>query len=211
MRDLIIYGAGGHGKVVADAAILSGRTVKGFIDDKAPIGFEIMHTAVIARKVSDLLLLRDKSFEVIVAIGDNRIRMGKIAQLLSMGISIATVIHPSAIIGDYVGVQTGAFVCAGAIINTHTVVGVGSIVNTGATLDHDNFIGPYVHICPGVHMGGNVVVKEGAHVSIGCSVRDKVCIGKWSVVGVGSVVVKDIPNNVVVYGCPAKVHKELQY
>ncbi|MCK5017784.1 MAG: NeuD/PglB/VioB family sugar acetyltransferase [Candidatus Peribacteraceae bacterium] len=211
MGNLVIYGAGGHGKVVFDAAQKAGWQILGFVDDNFEVGGEVCSSSVIANTLEGL----EKKYHsgtklsIVVAIGDNKIRMEKTIQVLQLGVPVATIIHPNAVIGKYSCVQTGAVVLAGAVVNTSSVVGVGAIINTGAVIDHDNIIGNYVHVSPGAVLGGNVVVKTGAHISIGCSIRDKVFIGKWSVVGVGSVVVKDVPNNVMVFGCPAKVYKEL--
>ena len=209
MNNLVIYGAGGHGKVVADSAIKSGWNVLGLVDDVVPVGHELGDYVVIANSVNDLLPYWENEFCVVVAIGDNKIRREKTERVKKLGLPIATVIHPSATISKDSYIKEGSVVFAGAVVNPGSVIGEGVIINTGVTIDHDNFIGDYTHMSPGTHLGGNVVVKEGTHISIGCSIRDKVIIGEWSVVGVGSVVVKDVPDRVVTFGAPAKIYKEL--
>jgi sugar O-acyltransferase (sialic acid O-acetyltransferase NeuD family) len=210
MNSLIIYGAGGHGAVVAESAEEAGWNVIGFVDELVLPGAAVCGHRVLSNTLVDAISgINLEQVEVIVAIGDNAIRAAKTRAVIEAGVKIATVVHPRAVIGKSVSVAEGAVVFAGAVINARSVVGRGVIINTGATVDHDSVIGNYAHISPGAHMGGNVVVGSGTHVSIGCSVRNKINIGKWSVVGVGSVVVKDVPDNVVVFGCPAKVCKEL--
>ena len=208
--NLVIYGAGGHGKVIADAAGLSGWTLFGFVDSKLEVGSVVSGLPVISNSFVSLLeRLPGIDFSVVVAIGDNKTRKEKIERAGKLGIPIATVMHPSSVVNKGSTVKEGTVVFAGAVVNVGSTIGVGVIINTGATVDHDSFIGDFSHISPGAHLGGNVSVREGAHISIGCSIRDKISIGEWSVVGVGSVVVKDVPDGVVTFGAPAKIYKEL--
>jgi len=219
MDSLVIYGAGGHGKVVADAALTSGRFVLGFVDDSLERGTDVCFgLKVLSKGLQNFFRWYKAAAEsnsytnmptVVVAIGDNKIRKDALLWLMGCGIEITTVIHPFSKVSESSSIGIGTVVLPGAVINPSCSIGRGVIINTSSSIDHDSVIEDYVHISPGAHLGGNVVIKEGTHISIGCSVRDKVCIGKESVVGVGSVVVKDVPERVVAYGCPAKIQKEL--
>lgn len=211
MKRLLVFGASGHGKVVADAALSCGWEVLGFADDRAELQRQsVSEIAVVCTGQGECSALAESAgAEVLVAIGDNRIRKQVYNKFLEFGSRMATVVHAAAVIGRQVTVGTGTVVMAGVVINSDTVVGENCIVNTSATLDHDNALGDHVHVSPGANLGGTVRVGDGTHVGIGVAVRNEVEIGPWSVVGAGSVVVSDLPGNIVAFGCPAKPVREL--
>ena len=146
---------------------------------------------------------------MIVSIGVNRIRKMIVERLRAnnSAIEFATAIHPSAVISPSAKIGEGTVVMAGAVINADAVIGNHCIVNTGATVDHDCVVEDYCHVAPGVHISGGTHVGEGTWVGVGSSVIQCLNIGKNCMIGAGSVVVKDIPDNVTAFGCPAKVIK----
>lgn len=204
MSDIVIIGAGGHSKVVADAAIRAGFRVRGFIDDhamSAPLpGYDVIGTV--------LDLINDSKFQgdivAVVAVGDNSTRMQIVEKLALPKERYATVIDPSAVVSQYASIAEGTVILQGAIVNAGTVVGQHAIINTGCTIDHDCIIENYAHISPGVNLAGGVAVGEGAHLGIGSCVVPGCSVGDWSVVGAGAVVVKNIRANCVAVGVPAK-------
>ena len=204
MPDIVIIGAGGHSKVVADAAIRTGFTVVGFLDDHAttaPLpGYDVIGT------VPDLVHSPHLHNDMlaIVAIGDNRTRMQVIEMLELARVRYATVIDPSAVVSRYASIAEGTVILQGAIVNAGTVVGQHAILNTGCTIDHDCKIGSYAHISPGVNLAGGVTVGEGTHLGIGSCVTPGCSVGDWSVVGAGAAVVKNIRANCIAVGVPAK-------
>jgi sugar O-acyltransferase (sialic acid O-acetyltransferase NeuD family) len=203
---LVIFGCGGHGKVVADAALAAGYDVLGFADDDpASRDDTILGLPVLAIGIEETReLCNARSADLVLAIGDNRRRAHVFDRALSFGLRMATIIHPSAVVAPTASIGAGTVVFARAVVNPDCRVGDDVIINTAASLDHDNVIGTHAHVSPGAVLGGTVVVGEGTHVGIGVSVRNNVTIGAWSVVGAGAAVVGDIPDDVVAYGVPAR-------
>jgi acetyltransferase EpsM len=205
MPDIVIIGAGGHSKVVADAAVRAGFRLRGFLDDHATVSplpeYDVIGT--ILDLVHDPQLQKDVL--AVIAIGDNHTRKHVVQRLGLHKGRYATIIDPSAVVSKYALIAEGTVVLQGVIVNAETVVGQHAILNTGCTIDHDCKIGDYAHISPGVNLAGGVIVGEGAHVGIGTCVIPQCSIGDWSVVGAGAAVVKDIPARRTAVGVPARV------
>lgn len=195
---LIIIGAGGHGKVVADNALKNGYAHVCFADDRATgqcMGLPIIGTT------SDLDALNDGHTDFVIGIGNNEIRK-RIAE--EHNLPWATLIHPSVQIAVNASVGKGTVVMAGAVINADATVGNHCIINTGAIVEHDNRVHDYVHISPRAALGGTVCVGELTHVGIGATVRNNITITEKCLVGAGAVVVKNIEKSGVYVGVPAK-------
>jgi len=209
MRVLII-GAGGHGQVVADILLRMREragTVEpaGYLDDNQSLtGRQFLGLPVLGT-ISALTSITHDA--VVVAIGDNTTRRRLFEQLRSSGVQLATARHPDAVVAPDVTIGPGTMVCAGAVISPGAVIGSNAILNTSCSIDHHNQIGDHVHIAPGVRLGGEVVVAEGALVGIGATVMGRRRVGTWSVVGAGSLVHHDVPDGVKVVGNPAHVFK----
>lgn len=204
MERLAILGASGHGKVVADCAECVGWKEIVFFDDAWPKS-ETNGAWRIAGDTSTLLGELSKYDGVIVAIGNNKVRLDKYAELVSRGASIASVIHPSAVVSKYVIIGSGSVVMPCAAINVDSRLGDCCIINTGAAVDHDCILGDGVHVSPGAHLAGGVSVDSGAWIGIGANIRQMIHIGKHSVVGAGAVVIHDIVEECTVTGVPAKL------
>lgn len=204
---LLLFGASGHGRVVADAARAAGWEIAGWgDDDPARHGLELEGVSVVAIGVEEAAAwARAHGARLVVSIGDNRARSRLFEALLAAGAEPATVVHPAAVLSPAAALGPGTVVFAGAVVNPGARLGRNVIVNTAASVDHDAAIGDHAHLSPGVHLGGTVTVGEGAHLGVGVSVRNNVSIGAWTVVGVGAAVVGDLPAGVVAYGVPARV------
>lgn len=203
MKRLALLGASGHGKVVADAALACGWGSVEFFDDAWPQRSSNRHWLVVGN--SDILMGRLHEFHgVIVSIGDCAVRWEKHQALKAAGAALTTVIHPAATVSRYAALGAGSVVMAGAVINTDSHVGQASIVNTGATVDHDCLLADGVHISPGAHLSGGVSVGHCTMVGVGVAVMQGVCIGKNAVVGAGAVVLRDVEDQSVVVGNPAR-------
>ncbi|MBB1424664.1 acetyltransferase [Pseudoalteromonas sp. SG43-7] len=200
-KQLAIVGASGHGKVIADIAEQLGFTVK-FYDDAYPSKTHIEHWPI-QGTCADLIALHTTPIDVVVAIGNNDIRQQKIQLLQQNNFNLITLTHPTAVISKYAVIAQGTVVFAGAIINAFAKVGVGCIINTSAVVEHDCTIGDFTHICPNVALAGGVIVGSKSWVGIGSQVRQLITIGDNCLIGAGSTVVKNIPNNVTVFGSPA--------
>ena len=213
---VIIIGAGGHGRVIADLlnACCCAR-IKGFIDDspKSSVIDDLPILGKIAELGRIINSLNGETSALIVGIGDNSMRNHIVSQITSVLVRynarFLTVKHPSASVSSSVSLGEGTVIIPQAAINTNAVIGNHAIINTSSSVDHDCIIGDFAHISPGVHLAGGVQVGEDAHVGIGACVLPGVQIGKWSVIGAGSVVTRDIPERVVAYGVPAKVQRVL--
>lgn len=199
---LLIIGASGHGKVVADIAMKMNKWQRiAFLDDnetiKLSLGIEVVG------KLDEAFNLLEE-YDIIVGVGNNATRKKLQEKLEAKGASISTLIHPNAVVGDQVEIASGTAVMAGVVINCGTRIGKGCIINTGATIDHDNVIGDYVHISPGANIAGTVKIGKGTWVGIGSVVSNNVNITSGCKVGAGAVVVKDITDTGIYVGIPAR-------
>lgn len=209
---LIVYGASGHGKVVADAAQCAGWSVFGFADDDPKKeNADILNWRVVACGYENLVRVCTKEkATVIIGIGNNAARKRAFEKIVESGIELATIVHPKAIRSESVKIGQGTVVFAAAVINPDTKIGENAIINTSSSIDHDNVIGDHTHISPGVSLGGTVSVGEGSHIGIGSSIKNNINVGKWTVCGAGSVIVSNIPDCVIAYGVPAKVIRKIE-
>lgn len=198
---LLIIGASGHGKVVADIALKMNKWQSiAFLDDnkaiKTSMGLEVIGT-------SDDVFTHLDDYEIFVGIGNNATRQKIHEMLETFGASSPVLIHPNAVVGEQVEVGFGTVVMAGVVINCCTSIGKGCIINTGSTVDHDNKVEDFVHISPGVHLAGTVKVGKGSWLGIGSVVSNNVNITSGCNVGAGSVVIKDIIEPGIYVGTPA--------
>ena len=203
MKDkLIIIGASGHGKVVADIAIKMNKWQSiAFLDDdesiKTSMGLEVIG------RTADAFTYKDKA-DFFVAIGSNATREKIQEKLIDEGLNVVSLIHPSAVVGTDVEIGIGTVVMAGVVTNSSTRIGKGCIINTSSSLDHDNVIEDYVHISPGVNMAGTVKVGNGSWIGIGSVISNNVNICSGCKVGAGAVVVKDITEPGTYVGVPVR-------
>lgn len=201
MKKLIIIGAGGHGRVVADIAQKLNRYSEiAFLDDgdiKMCMGFPVIGTTTELKKYIG-------QADFFVAIGNTLVREKCIEELLAIGVNMPTLIHPSAIIGSCVQIGAGTVVMPGSVINSCSKLGKGVIVNTCSSIDHDCEIGDYVHIAVGAHLAGEVFVGKGTWIGAGAIVSNDVKICANCIIGAGAVVVRDITEGGTYIGVPAK-------
>lgn len=197
MNRLIIIGAGGHGKVIADNALKNGYTDINFIDDCITdecIGFPIIGTS------ADIENFADENTDFIIGIGDNKIRE-MIAE--KHNVNWVTLIHPSAQIAFNASIGKGTVIMAGAVVNASAVVGSHVIINTCAVVEHDNVIGDYVHISPNAALGGTVHIGKSVHIGIGVVVKNNIGICNDCIFGAGAVVVNNVEDVGLYLGVPA--------
>lgn len=195
LKKLVIIGASGHGKVVADIAVKNGYKDIVFLDDdenlKECAGFPVIGKTCEAVNMDG---------EKIVAIGNASVRE-QIQRQLS---NVTTLIHPSAVISRRVSIGKGTVIMAGAVINSDTVIGDGCIVNTGASVDHDGLIENYVHISVGAHVAGTVRISERTWVGAGAIILNNINICKDTMIGAGAVVTKCVTECGTYVGVPAR-------
>jgi len=195
---LIVYGAGGHGQVVAEAAEASGWHIKGVCDDNAqaqPLNHYPMLPAGAAS---------GSGCPVHVAIGDNATRQRVTERLIAQGCTLATVIHPGAWVSPSAVVGEGVYVGPMAVVNAGAAVERGCVINSAAVVEHDTELGAYAHVGPNAAMGAGVCLGERALLGVGASVRPCVTVGSDAVVGAGAAVVSGVADGVTVMGVPAR-------
>jgi UDP-perosamine 4-acetyltransferase len=205
--NVVIVGAGGHGRVVLDVLRAMGKfQVLGFIDaDAGKSGGEVMGLPILG-PIHLLQKLRKQDVRgAIVAIGDNRIRRTYADQVLESGLELITAIHPSAVISQTARIGRDVLIAAGAIIGTEAQIADDVIINTGAVIDHECQISRAVHVGPAAALAGRVEVGEGAFIGIGAKVVPCMKIGAHAVVGAGAVVIEDVAAGATVAGVPARV------
>lgn len=197
MNKLVIIGASGHGKVIADIAIKIGYEEIVFLDDNESLsgcaGFPVIGKSSKAQEIEG-----DK----IIAIGNAKIR-----ERIQSTIKTVTLVHPDAVISRRVEIGEGSVVMAGAVINSDTVIGRGCIINTGASVDHDCKIGDFAHISVGAHVAGTCHIAERTWIGAGATISNNVNICSDCMVGAGAVVIKDINESGTYLGVPAERKK----
>ena len=210
MMDVIILGAGGHGRVVLDILLQAGK--------HKPIGFLDNNEALSGRRIDGLPVLggMERLQDIhergitgaIVAIGNNGVRRAFGDVIEREGLQLINAVHPSAQLARSVSLGKGVVVAAGALVCTHCQIGDYAILNTGCIVDHESMIGTSAHVCPGVRLAGHVTVESGAFVGIGATVVQNVRIGFEAIVGAGAVVTQDVDSMTTVVGVPARVVKD---
>jgi len=200
---LLIWGAGGHGKVVLDIARgISNFDRIAFLDDdprKARLTF--CDCPLIGGR-EDLHSFTGTAF--IIAVGDNRTRSRCFQSALEYGLVPAVLVHPAAFVSPSASIGRGTVVMPGVIINAGAVIGENCIINSGAIIEHDCRIGAHVHISPRVVLGGSVSVDLLAHIGMGAVVLPGASVGQESIVGAGAVVLREAPSHCTVVGVPAR-------
>lgn len=199
MEAVIIIGAGGHARMVADIALLRGDRVLGFLDD-SPNATGAYGIPVLG-DVAAFSAYPDASF--IIGIGNAQVRQ-RLAQKLN-GVRWYTAIHPSAVISPLgVSIGEGTVVAANACINPGAEIGKHCIINTAAVVEHDNQIADFAHISVGAKLGGGVSVGPLSWVGIGATISNGVSVCGACMLGAGAVVVKDIHQPGTYVGVPAR-------
>ena len=197
----ILYGSGGHAKVVLECLLSENKNILGFFDD-APTSDTFKNSPVFCgydfNKLENALL--------IITIGNNKIRKQlslKIRHKLGSTIYSKNIISPSITICD------GSMILQGAILNSDCFIGKHVIVNTGSIVEHDCVIEDFVHIAPGAVVCGNSNIGEGSLIGANSVIGPNISIGKWCQISAGSSVLENIPDYSLVQGVPGKIIKTI--
>lgn len=203
---LSIIGAGGHGRVIADMASRTGKwNLIQFFEDapndaKAPLPWDVAGPTTRALEGSP-----GNDHEIVVGIGDNTLRGTLQHKLAAVGWRIACVVDPAATISSGAIIGAGTVVMAGAVVNTGARLGTSCIINTRSVVDHDCHLGNGVHISPGATLAGQVTIGERSWIGAGAVIIPQVSIGSNTIVGAGAVVIRNMPDNVMCAGNPARI------
>lgn len=205
MRDkksITIIGYSGHSFVVLDAAKLMGLDVIHYCERKQ-VSFNPFEINYLGDETKDSFDWNATS-EFILGIGDNKIRQKAANLIVSKKKTLLNVIHPSAIISSYAVFGIGNFIAANVSVNAFAKISDHCILNTGCIIEHECKIENGVHIAPGAVLAGNISVGANSFVGANSVIKQGVKIGSGATVGAGSVVIKDIPDNEIWAGNPAK-------
>lgn len=202
MKDITIYGAGGHGFAAVALILSSGEYHPTVVLDDEP-----KHEAILGVTVQRMVhgLISDKA--VCISIGANDIRKRKVLEI--KGHDFPTFIHQSAVTYPSATIGRGSMVLPNAVIDAAATVGEFCIINNNATVSHNCEIGDFCHIAINVALAGGVTIGEGTLVGAGSVILPEITVGKWVTIGAGSIVTKDIPEGAVVIGNPARIIKKI--
>lgn len=198
MKELYIYGASGHGLVIADIAKDNGFENISFIDDGD----------------NDFLcfeeIKKNINTPIIIAIGDNKVRKKLYEKVKKEGFSVTTLIHSSSVISSSVCIDEGTVVMPNVVINANAIIGKAVILNSSSVIEHECVIEDFVHISPNVALAGNVKIKKLTHIGIGSNVIQGIIIGNNTIIGTGSIVVKNIGDFKKAYGNPCREIEDIK-
>lgn len=209
MEKILIIGASGHGSVIADILKQSrDYELLGFIDSFKSPGVKILDYEVLGSEETLVSLFKENGVtKGIIGIGDNYTRKQMVHKIQGLvpEFQFINAVHPNAVISEYVSLGTGVAVMAGAVVNPGSKIGNHCIVNTKSSIGHDSEIEDFSSVAPGVTVGGHVTLGALSALSIGSVIRNSVNIGENTLIGAGSLVLRNFGDNVVAYGNPAKI------
>ena len=215
MSSYLIWGAGGHGKVVADLVRALGHRVFGFADSDVsrmgqraePGGARVEITDAALRVALRQAPQPDLPFDAVaLGIGDNDARHECLRSLRAC--CVVPLVHPTAVVSDSARIGRGTVVFAGSVVNAAAKVGDACIINTGAVVEHDCDLGDAVHVSPGAVLCGHVRVGHRSWIGASAVVIQEITIGADVIVGAGAVVTRDVPDGATVVGNPARIIRQ---
>jgi len=208
MKKIAIIGYSGHAYVVVEILLQMGYEIVGYFEKKEVISNPFNLKYLGNENEVDLNDYSTNNIQFFVAIGDNTIRRVIINDLTFKNIAVANAISQSANVSAYTEIGNGSMISSGVCINALSKIGIGVIINTGAIIEHECRIGDFSHIAPGAVLSGNVSIGKNSFIGANSVIKQGVKIGNNVVVGAGAVVLKDIPDNEIWAGNPAKTLKQ---
>ncbi len=214
MKNIVIFGASGHAKVIIDIIENEGKyKIAGILDRTNTPGDIKLGYNILGRE-SDLPNCIQEHALVggVIAIGDNSIRArvaGSVSEIVPE-FKFVTTVHPRAVIAGSASLGDGTVVMAGVVVNPYCLVGRHCILNTNASLDHDSVMAEFSSLGPAATTGGNVTIGAFSAIGIGATIVHGISVGKQTVIGAGATVLNNIDDNKISYGVPAKVIRDRQ-
>lgn len=199
---MLLYGAGGHAKVILDCLLEEGKEVEGFFDSNLDLVSLNGHSVLGEYDAEE-----SPECHLIVSIGDNKRRQNIVSEIKH---KFGNATHPSAIVSKFARIDVGTMIVHGAVVQSGVDIGKHCILNTLSSVDHDSKVGDFVHISPRACVCSSVRIGSGTHLGAGATVLPGVTIGKWCVIGAGAVVNKDIPDYSIVVGVPGRVVRTIE-
>lgn len=197
---IVLYGAGGHGRVVAAQMKAAGAHHICFIDQSAALGSSIDGIFVDYNQVADT----PQNAAILVTIGDNLQRKALLKDVDDLPRTVASFICPLAICHTLLPIGAGTQVLSGAVLNPGSRIGTGVIINSSAVIEHDCTIGDFCHISPNATLAGGVLLGNGVWVGAGATILPSIQIAPWTIIGAGAVVTRNIEAAGTYVGVPAK-------
>lgn len=200
-KQILLYGASGHSKVICSILESMNINVFGIFDDYKPLG-NLNDYKVIGKYLNSY----KTDLKIIISIGDNKTRENISKKVTH---SFGTAIHISSKVDDLVKIDEGSVIFHNTTIQRDTQIGKHCIINTNASIDHECILEDYVQVSPSATLCGNIHVGKGTFIGANATILPNLIIGKWCVIGAGAVVTKDIPDYSMVVGNPGKIIKNL--
>ncbi len=212
-RAFLIWGAGGHGKVVADLIRSAGGSVVGFVDRSEEKLDQVVDAAGACVVLTEDQLLESARVgsplpgdaALVPAIGDNRTRLNRLRHVASL--LSAALVHPTAVVSTSARLGRGTVVFPTAVVNPDARIGRGVIINSGAVVEHDCRVGDGAHLSPNATLGGGARVGVGTWIGAGATVIQGVSVGDHTIVGAGATVIRDLEGHVTAVGTPVRIVK----
>lgn len=210
MKGVIVIGAGGHGREVAEALQTAAREsngvpLLGFVDDSPALHNKHVNGLPVLGGWDWLEKLDNSEIVVVCAVGSPEARRALVRRAEERSLRFHQAISPAAYVSPTAEIAAGAMILPHAVISSNCYIGPHAIVNSGATVSHDSRVESYGTINPGAHLAGNVSIGEGCFIGVGASLLNGVSIGNWSVIGGGATVIDDLPARVTAVGVPARI------
>jgi len=212
LRKLVGIGAGGHAKILVELLEQLGKyELVGFTDaQRERWGTEFMGYPILGGD-EELTGLHSKGVRAaVIGVGavsgaGTRLRAKLFREAVDLGFEMPALIHPRGVVSPSATIGVGSVVMAGAVVSAAVRVGDNVVIYSGTLIEHDSMIDNHVHMSPGVQLAGGVHIEEGAFIGIGASVIHGIRVGRWTTIGAGTVVLKDLPENIVAVGVPARI------
>lgn len=212
MKNILIYGASGHAKMIIDSIEKQNNyNIKGFVDSYKPLHLSIYNYKIIGNLDTLPELIKTHNIEgIVIAVGDNYARQMAYKNIINIApqLQFVSIIHPTAVIAKDVKIEEGTAVMANAVVNASAKVGKVCILNTASTLGHDSEMADFSSLASGVHIGGNVQIGFCSAISLSATIIQNISIGDYTVVGAASLVLKPIGNYKLAFGSPIHTLKE---
>lgn len=209
-RPLVIWGCGGFGREVRSLCTQLGREVAGFLDERPEAKGKVVDDTPVLGSIEHITSLRGKVDVLCAGVGDPALKLRFFEQTTAQGHAVSgPLVHPDVRIDPSVRLGTGTVVCEGSILTVGIRAGAHVILNLACTVGHDVVLEDFVTVGPGVNISGSVHVGEGVFLGTGSSVREKLEVGAWSVVGGGAFVAQNVASRTLVGGVPARLLREL--
>lgn len=209
MNDIVIIGAGGLGREVANLILDINQDKKtwnllGYIDETVEKQGSIINDTPVLGSLDWFEKVSDKKIWAVCAIGNPKDKYNLIKKVSGITIHYATLIHPNANTNKYSEIGFDSIICSNSFISVNTKIGNHVCINPGCGIGHDTVIEDYASLYWNVTLSGNVYIHEGCEIGSNATVIPKNKVGKWSVLGAGAVVLKDMPDYCTAVGIPAK-------